>query len=108
MNIKIQSVHFDAAEKLELFARQKVGKLDQYFEGIINAEITLKLVKPESAENKIAEITLAIPGNNLFAKKQNDTFEEAIDLACEALRKQLVKRKKKPNSKEKVNLSDID
>ena len=108
MNIKIQSVHFDATEKLEQFARLKVGKLDQYFEGIISAEITFKLVKPESAENKIAEITLAIPGNNLFAKKQNDTFEEAIDLACEALRKQLVKRKEKPNSKEKVNLSDID
>ena len=101
MNIKIQSVHFDATEKLEQFIRQKVGKLDQYFDGILNAEVTLKLDKPESPENKIAEVTLIIPKSNLFAKKQNATFEEAVDLACEALRKQLVKRKEKGKGKEK-------
>ena len=95
MNIKIQSVHFDAADRLEIFIRQKVGKLGQYFDGIIGAEVTLKLDKSDTLENKIADITLEIPGNNLFAKKQNKSFEEAIDLACEALRKQLIKRKEK-------------
>jgi putative sigma-54 modulation protein len=99
MNVKIQSVHFDAAEKLETFIRQKTGKLEQYFDGIISAEVTLKLDKSDITENKIAEITLDMPGNNLFAKKQNKTFEEAVDLACEALRKQLIKRKGKDKSK---------
>ena len=99
MNIKIQSLHFDASEKLEQFIRQKVGKIDKYYDGIISADVTLKLDKSETLENKIAEITLDIPGNNLFAKKQNKTFEEAVDLACEALRKQLVKRKEKVKSK---------
>jgi putative sigma-54 modulation protein len=97
MNITIQSVHFDAAEKLELFIKTKVGKLEQYFDGIIGAEITLRLDKSDKLENKIAEVNLDIPGSRLFAKKQNKTFEEAIDLACEALRKQLVKRKQKGN-----------
>jgi len=95
MNIKIQSLHFDASEKLDKFIRQKVGKLDLYFDGIIGADITLKLDKSDTTENKIAEITLNMPGNNLFAKKQNKTFEEAVDLSCEALRKQLTKRKGK-------------
>ena len=104
MNIKIQSVHFDTAEKLELFTRQKVGKLDQYLDGILSAEVVLKLDKPESPENKIAEITLIIAKSNLFAKKQNATFEEAVDLACEALRKQLVKRKDKGKGKGKEKL----
>ncbi|MCL2073392.1 MAG: ribosome-associated translation inhibitor RaiA [Marinilabiliaceae bacterium] len=99
MNIKIQSVHFDASEKLEQFIRQKVGKIDKYYDGILSAEVILKLDKSETLENKIAEITLEIRGNNLFAKKQNKTFEEAVDLACEALRKQLVKRKEKVKSK---------
>jgi len=99
MNIKIQSVHFDAAERLDSFIRQKVGKLDQYFDGIICADVTLKLDKSDTLENKIADITLELPGNNLFAKKQNKTFEEAVDLACEALRKQLGKRKGKLKDK---------
>src|SRR5690554_7412564 len=80
MNIRIQSVHFDAADHLEAFVNQKVGKLDQYFEGIIGAEVVLRLDKSETLENKVAEIGLDLPGNNLFAKKQSKTFEEAVDL----------------------------
>lgn len=99
MNITIQSVHFDAAEKLENFINQKVGKLDQFFEGILSAEVVLRLDKSESLDNKVVEVTLDIPGNNLFAKKQSKTFEEAVDLACDALKKQLVKRKEKIKAK---------
>ena len=99
MNIKIQSVHFDAAEKLENFIKQKVGKLSQHFEDIISVEVTLRLDKSDTSENKIAEVSLELSGNKLFAKKQNKTFEEAVDLACEALRKQLGKRKGKLKEK---------
>ena len=102
MDIRIQSVHFDAAEKLENFINLKVGKLGQFFDGILSAEVVLKLDKSESLENKVTEITLDIPGNILFAKKQSKTFEEAVDLACEALRKQLVKRKEKIKDRKSV------
>jgi len=95
MDIRIQSVRFDAAEKLEQFIHQKVGKLDLFYDGIISAEVILRLDKSETLENKVAELSLDIPGNNVFAKKQSKSFEEAVDLACEALRKQLVKRKEK-------------
>ncbi|ASB49785.1 ribosome hibernation-promoting factor, HPF/YfiA family [Alkalitalea saponilacus] len=99
MNITIQSVHFDTADHLEQFIQQKVGKLEQFFDGILGAEVVLRLDKSETLENKLAEITLDIPGNNLFAKKQSKTFEESVDSACEALRKQLVKRKEKIKAK---------
>lgn len=99
MNINIQSVKFDATERLQEFIHQKVSKLSQYYDGIISAEVTLKLDKAEDTENKAAEINLNIPGNDLFAKKQCKTFEEAVDLSCEALRKQLIKWKEKVNVK---------
>ena len=99
MNIRIQTVHFDAAEKLENFINLKVGKLEQFYDGILSAEVVLRLDKSESLENKLAEVTLDIPGNNLFSKKQSKTFEEAVDSACEALRKQLDKRKEKVKAK---------
>jgi putative sigma-54 modulation protein len=99
MNITIESVHFDASERLESFIQQKVGKLDQFSDDIIDAEVTLRVDKAETSENKLAEIELDIPGGNLFAKKQSKTFEESVDSACEALRKQLMKRKEKLKAK---------
>src|SRR5690554_3501488 len=100
MEVIINSVHFDADQKLIDFVNKKVNKLDTFFDGIINAEVTLKLLKPETSKNKISEIKLSIPSNGyLFAKKQADTFEEATDLAIDAMRKQLGKFKDKLKNK---------
>jgi putative sigma-54 modulation protein len=99
MDITIQSVRFNAADHLQQFVQQKVNKLEHFFDGIVNAEVILKLDKAESAENKIAEIRLKLPGGELFSKKQSKTFEESVDLACDALRKQLLKWKEKVRAK---------
>jgi putative sigma-54 modulation protein len=99
MDIKIHSVHFDADKKLEDFIDNKVGKLDQFYDNIIGAEVFLKIEKNQSPENKIAEIKLQIPGSDLFAKKQSSTFEESTDSAVSALEKQLKKRKEKQRGK---------
>jgi len=100
MNIQVKTVHFTADQKLIDFVNKKVPKLDTYFEGIIGAEVIMKVVKPETANNKIAEIILSIPGSDhLFAEKQADTFEEAIDLAIDAIRRQLTKFKDKLKDK---------
>ena len=95
MDIKIHSVHFDADSKLVEFVENKVSKLDQFYDNIIGAEVFLRIEKDQSPDNKIAEIKLQIPGSDLFAKKQTDTFEQSTDLAVDALRKQLTKRKAK-------------
>ncbi len=100
MEVKINSVHFNADQKLLDFVNKKVSKLDTFFEGIINAEVTLKLDKPEATNNKISELKISIPSNGyLFAKKQADTFEEATDLAIDAIRRQLDKFKEKLKNK---------
>ena len=100
MNIQVKTVHFTADQKLVDFVNKKVPKLDTYFDGIISAEVIMKVVKPETANNKIAEIKLSIPGTDyLFAEKQADSFEEAIDLAIEAIRRQLAKFKEKLKDK---------
>ncbi|MCY1721618.1 ribosome-associated translation inhibitor RaiA [Prolixibacteraceae bacterium Z1-6] len=100
MEVKINSVHFNADEKLVDFVNKKVNKLDTFFDGIIKAEVILKVAKPETANNKLAELKLSIPATDyLFAKKQADTFEEAVDLAIDAIRKQMDKYKEKLKSK---------
>jgi ribosomal subunit interface protein len=100
MNVKISTVHFNADQKLIEFVNKKVGKLDTFFDGIISADVILKVLKPESTKNKVSELKVSIPANGyLFAKKQADTFEEATDLAVDAIRKQLDKYKEKLKSK---------
>ena len=96
MNVRIQSIHFDATAQLEAFIQKKVSKLSRFHDGIMDAEVTLKVVKPETSMNKEASVRLAIAGcDDLFSCKTADSFEEAVDLALDALERQLEKSKKK-------------
>jgi putative sigma-54 modulation protein len=97
MKITVQSIRFNADKKLLEFIQKKVDKLDTFYDNIINGEVYLRLEKVEDEANKITEIKLMLPGNQIFAKEQCKTFEEATDLAVECLRKQIEKHKQKKN-----------
>ena len=66
-----------------------------YFDSIVSSEVYLKLENTSEIENKISEIKILIPGNEMFVKKKAKTFEEATDLAVDALKKQITKHKEK-------------
>lgn len=95
MNIKINSVKFDADKKLENFIEERVGKLNKIYDDIIGVEVFLKLDNNPAVDNKITEIKVEVPGNDLFVKKQTKSFEESTDVAVEALKRQLRKHKEK-------------
>lgn len=98
MKVNVSSVHFDADQKLLNFIEEKVGKLETFYDKIIDSSVVLKIDKSSDKENKVAEIKLVVPGKDLFAKKQCKTFEEAVDAAVEALRRQVRKQKTKENA----------
>jgi len=95
MKVNINSVHFKTDKRLDSFITEKVEKLSDLYDGIIGSEVTLRVNNGEDHDNKIAEIRLLVPGNDLFAKKQSKSFEEATDIAVDALRKQLTRHKEK-------------
>ena len=95
MQITVQSIHFDADIKLIEFIEEKTKKVGVLHPAIHKAEILLRLDKNADQENKITEIILKVPGKELFAKKQCKTFEEATDLAVDALKHQIEKNKEK-------------
>lgn len=108
MKIGIQSIHFNADQKLLAFIQKKVNKLDQFYDQIISGEVYLRLDNVTEETNKKVEIKLMIPGSTLFAKEECKSFEEATDLSIECLRKQIKKHKDKiksheSNHKELVN-----
>jgi putative sigma-54 modulation protein len=95
MSTKVHSVHFDADIKLINFINEKVDKLSLFYDNIVTKEVFLRIDNAEDKANKIAEVRLLLPGKELFAKKQSRSFEEATDLAVEALRRQVRKYKGK-------------
>ena len=95
MKVTINPVHFKADSKLEEFITQKIEKVCAKYNEVINAEVSLKLDNTDTPENKIADIRLVLKGDDLFASKQSKTFEESIDTAVDALKKQLEKYKGK-------------
>ena len=94
MDIRIQAIHFDASQKLVDFINRKAERLVRRFTTVSLIDITLKVVKPETAMNKQVTIKIAVPQqDDVVADKTADTFEEAVDLALEALERQLEKHK---------------
>ncbi len=95
MQISVHSIQFKADGKLIDFIKSKLGKLENFHDKLISAEVFLKLDKNHEEGNKITEIKINIPGKELFAKRQSPSFEEATDKVVEALRRQIRKAKGK-------------
>lgn len=95
MKVIIQTPEFKAKQELLDLVEEKVSKLERFNERIIDARVTLKLDKSDTRENKICEIKIAIPGNDLYVSKQAETFEEAIAFATDAIKRQVVEAKEK-------------
>lgn len=94
MEATIKAIHFDASEKLVSFINKKIDRMARRFEAISEAEVVMKVVKPETANNKEVQVKFRIPtGADLFASKTTDTFEQAIDECLDALERQLEKNK---------------
>ena len=111
MQININAVHFKADKELEKFITSKLQKVSKFYENVLGGDVILKLENTDKPENKIAEIRLKLRGNELISIKQCKTFEEAIDLAIEALRKQLAKikdKKKTPKTIPVINSEDSE
>ena len=98
MQDQVQSIHFDADQRLISFIEEKLSKLTQFHDRITFGEVFLRIDKSDVHENKIAEIKLSIPGKDLFARKQCRSFEEATDVAVDALKKQINKAKTKKST----------
>ena len=95
MKLQIHSIRFDADEKLIDLIKKKLNKLETFYDQIIDGEVFLKIENDESRINKIIEIKLNIPGDQLFAKERARSFEIGADEATEALRRQIKKFKEK-------------
>ena len=95
MKVVLNAVKFTPDEKLQNFVNDKVGKIERLLPEALQADVSLKVDKPETNNNKIAEIRLVVRGKDLFLTKQADSFEEAVMLSIDALKTHIDKFKEK-------------
>lgn len=95
MKVFTQSINFTADIKLLNYIEKKIEGLEKFHDKIVDAEVFLKVQKTSEKENKISEVKINIPGNDLIVKKQCKTFEEGISIAVDSLKRQLLKSKEK-------------
>lgn len=93
MEIRIQSIKFDADIKLISYAEKKLAKLPKYYEGIQSVEVVFSLLP--DYDNKNVLIKVFIPGNDLVVERQAQKFEDAIVDCIDVLKDLLVKVKEK-------------
>ena len=95
MDVRIQAIHFDATEKLIAFINKKAERLARHNTALTAIDFKLSVVKPETAMNKEVVVKVTAPQlDEIVATKVADSFEEAVDLALEAIDRQLQKTKK--------------
>jgi putative sigma-54 modulation protein len=96
MNVKIQTVRFDADEKLVAYISQKLEKLKIFQDRIVKVDVFLKLDNVvHTIKDKIAEIRVHVPRHYFFAKTTSKSFEESFDDALDSLVIQIKKKKEK-------------
>ncbi len=115
MRVQVNAVHFDVDAKLVGFIQKKLSKLETYYDRLLSGEVYLKLDKGDSAKKiktKILEVKITMPGGEVFVKESGKTFEEATDIAVDALKIQIMKFKDKKldkgHTKQTAEVQDLN
>lgn len=95
MKINLQAVNFNAKDELVQFVEEKLVKLDQFYDQIVAADVFLKLDNSKNKENKIVEVRLKVPGDDIVVTKEGQAFEEVINISVDTLKRLVIKKKEK-------------
>ena len=69
MKIKVQSIHFNADQKLVDYVQKKMDKLETFYDRTVDGEVFLRL-NNEGVENKTVEIKLNVPAHSSLPKSK--------------------------------------
>ena len=96
MNVNIQTVRFNADEKLLNYVNAKLQKISTFHDRIIKIDVFLKLDNVvHNIKDKIAEIRVQVPRHQFFVKASSKSFEESFESALESLVMQIKRQKEK-------------
>ena len=104
MDIIIQSLGFRSGQGLKAFIREKLEKFTREM-NIIRANVTLYPGSHPGPNGSYCEIRLEVPGNDLFVKRNSDSFEKAIVDTINTLHNNIHRAKEKQLDKNQGSFS---
>jgi putative sigma-54 modulation protein len=93
MTVNFQYVNVDVSETLSAFTEEKLSKLFDRYEFLINASVYFKQDEKDHDAGKICNIELSLPGPRIYATSNEHNFEVAVRETINDLERQLKKRK---------------
>jgi putative sigma-54 modulation protein len=100
MKFTIQTPHIQKLnDETQKVVQEKFERLEKQYDRIERCNILLKKEKNAKRDNFLVEATLVVPGNDLFAKELDASFEIAAEKVCLDLERQLKKHKAKLQQK---------
>ena len=95
MHVNFQSINFTADIKLVEFTQRRIEKISQFYDQIVDVHVYTKVENFSDKINKLVELKIGIPGDDVIVKKTAKTFEEAINSAADSAERVLKRRKEK-------------
>jgi putative sigma-54 modulation protein len=94
MDLKIQTVHFNADEKLVEYITRKVEKLNTFHDRITKVDVFLKLDNVvHTIKDKVVELRVHVPRHDFFVKASSKSFEESFENALVSMINQIKRQK---------------
>ncbi len=95
MKVNVQGIGVTPRQDLLDLINEKLNKLERISDRIVEAKVILRVEKSTDRSNKQVEVRLAIPGNDIFVKKQGESFEEVVQKTTDTLQRELKDWKEK-------------
>lgn len=87
MVTEVRAVQFKASNRLVDFTHKRLERINHVYQRAIHATVFFRIDNNHLSDNKIAEVTVHIPGEDLVVRKEAKTFEKALSLAVDRLRR---------------------
>lgn len=97
MNLIITARRFKLKDDLRDYVKEKAGKLNRYYDGILKIEVILGWEKLM----RIAELKINVNGKQIVIKETSDELRKSFDLALDRAERQLKRYKSKIKTTEK-------
>ena len=103
MQVIISGKGMELTEAIKDYVEKKIESLDKFYDHIIRAHVMVGVESHHHNKGKIfiAECKLEIPGNDVFASKNEKTLYKAVDKVRDYLEAELLKHKVKEREKDK-------
>ena len=93
MENRIQSIKFNADQKLLDFVEKKFSKFEKFYDAITGVDVALSLLPDH--DNKNVKVQVNVPGSTIVVEKNAKTFEDAVVDCADIIKEKLVKAKEK-------------